>query len=104
MPGGYSARMRVGAAPPTRLDFACEAGGRALADSRPDAERLRRLSRASGGRSVDRSGLDDLPLPAAAEITVERHSSPFLPAWLWSLAAAVSLGGHWMLRRRAGLS
>jgi uncharacterized membrane protein len=103
LPGGYSARMRVGAAPPTRLDFACEAGGRALADSRPDPDRLSRIARASGGKSVSADAAPDLPLPAAAEVTIERRTSPLLPPWVWSLAAALSLGAHWVVRRRAGL-
>jgi len=104
LPGGYSARMRVGAAPPTRLDFACEAGGRAFADSRPDPERLSRIARALGGKSVTPDSLSSLPLPQALEVTVERHSSPLLPPWIWALGAALSLGGHWVVRRRAGLS
>lgn len=102
--GGYSARMRVGEAPPTRLDFACEDGGRAFADSRPDPERLERIARATGGKSVTPADVDDLPLPDATEIMVERRSSALVPPWIWSLAAALALGAHWLLRRRAGLA
>jgi uncharacterized membrane protein len=102
--GGYSARMRVGAAPPTRLDFACEDGGRAFADSRPDAARLERIARATGGKSVTPDGIGSLPLPAAAEVLVERRASALLPPWAWALAAAVLLGAHWVVRRRAGLA
>jgi len=102
--GGYSARMRVGAAPPTRLDFACEDGGRAFADSRPDAARLIRIARAAGGKSVGADAVGDLPLPPTSEVLVERRSSPLLPPWAWSLAAALLLGAHWVVRRRAGLA
>jgi uncharacterized membrane protein len=102
--GGYSARMRIGAAPPTRLDFACEDGGRAFADSRPDPARLVRIARATGGKSVLPADLGDLPLPDATEVMVERHTSPVVPPWVWSLAAALALGAHWLVRRRAGLA
>lgn len=102
--GGYSARMRVGAAPPTRLDFACEDGGRAFADSRPDAERLERIARATGGKSVTPADLADLPLPDPTEVMVERRASALVPPWVWSLVAALALGVHWLLRRRAGLA
>jgi uncharacterized membrane protein len=102
--GGYSARMRFGAAPPTRLDFACEDGGRAFADSRPDPARLERIARATGGKSVTPEEIADLPLPAATEVMVERRAAALLPPWIWSLAAAVALGAHWLLRRRAGLA
>ena len=102
--GGYSARMRLGAAPPTRLDFACEDGGRAFADSRPDPARLERIARATGGKSVTPDEIGDIPLPAATEVMVERRASALLPPWIWSLAAALALGAHWLLRRRAGLA
>ena len=102
--GGYSARMRVGAAPPTRLDFACEDGGLAFADSRPDPRRLERIARATGGRSVSPDDVSDLPLPPATEAMVERRAAALLPPWLWSLAAALMLGAHWLVRRRAGLA
>jgi uncharacterized membrane protein len=101
--GGYTAAARVGAAPPTRFDFACERGGPAWSDSRPDPERLSRLAAASGGKSVSLANIDDLPVPDPMEVAAERSSTPLLPAWAWTLAAALSLGAHWYARRRQGL-
>jgi uncharacterized membrane protein len=102
-PGGWSVLVRIGAAPPTRLDFACERGGAAWSDVRPDVERLERIAGVTGGRVVAPDQVAKLPLPPPAEIAAERHLTPLLPAWLWSLAAALSLGAHWVLRRRGGL-
>jgi uncharacterized membrane protein len=102
--GGYTARARIGAAPPTRYDFACEKGGSAWSDSRPDPERLAQIARATGGRAVTADNVRDLPLPGATEIAAERKTTPVLPTWLWTLAAAALLGVHWILRRRAGLT
>jgi len=101
--GGYSASARVGVAPPTRFDFACERGGPAWSDSRPDPERLARIARASGGRAVSVSNVTDLPVPDPIEVAAERNSVPLLPAWAWTLAASLALGGHWYARRRQGL-
>lgn len=101
--GGYSASARVGAAPPTRFDFACERGGPAWSDSRPDADRLARLASASGGKSVSLAQVNDLPVPDPIEVAAERSSVPLLPAWAWTLAASLALGGHWYTRRRQGL-
>jgi hypothetical protein len=101
--GGYSARARIGAAPPTRLDFACERGGPAWSDSRPDPKRLEQIAKATGGRAVTVQDIGDLPVPAATEVASERQTSPVLPVWLWTLLAAGSWGVHWYLRRRAGL-
>jgi hypothetical protein len=101
--GGYSARASVGAAPPTRFDFACERGGPAWSDSRPDPERLEKIAKVSGGTSVSRSSIDDLPVPEPIEVAAERSSTPLLPAWAWTLAAAFALGAHWYARRRQGL-
>jgi uncharacterized membrane protein len=101
--GGYSASARVGAAPPTRFDFACERGGPAWSDSRPDPERLARIAKASGGRAVSLTQINDLPVPDPIEVAAERSSTPLLPAWAWTLAAALGLGGHWYSRRRQGL-
>jgi hypothetical protein len=101
--GGYTAAARVGAAPPTRFDFACERGGPAWSDSRPDPERLSRLAAASGGKAVSLANIDDLPVPDPMEVAAERSSTPLLPAWAWTLAAALSLGAHWYTRRRQGL-
>ena len=50
------------------------------------------------------SALGELPLPASISVSAERHVSPALPAWVWSLIAAVLLGGHWLVRRRGGLA
>jgi hypothetical protein len=103
-PGGYEARLRIGPAPPLRFDFGCEAGGVAFADSRPDPERLERIARATDGESVAAGGDVTLPEPQATEVTVERRFTPLLPPWAWTLAAALSLGVHWVVRRQRGLA
>jgi uncharacterized membrane protein len=102
-PGGYAAWARVGAAPPARYDFACERGGEAWSDSRPDPERLVRIAEATGGSAVSAAAAARLPLPAPIRIAAERHVSPVLPPWVWTLGAALLLGLHWFARRRGGL-
>lgn len=102
--GGYAVRVGVGAAPATRHDLACEQGGSAWADSRPDNERLALISEVTAGRNVAHSDVSSLPTSAVTEVTAERHVSPLLPAWSWALLSSVLLGGHWIARRRAGLA
>lgn len=110
--GGYSAlvEMRAGAGntgekgSTTRRDFACEKGGDEWADSRPDPERLSAISAATEGRFVMADEVSQLPLPKATQVAAERHVSPILAPWAWSLLAAFSMGIHWIARRRAGLS
>jgi uncharacterized membrane protein len=101
--GGYSASARVGQAPPTRFDFACERGGAAWSDSRPDQDRLSRIAKATGGRAVSRANIGDLPVPDPIEVAAERSSVPLFPAWAWTLAASLAFGAHWYARRRQGL-
>jgi uncharacterized membrane protein len=101
--GGYTARVRIGAAPPTRHDFACERAGPAWSDSRPDPERLEAIAKATGGRAVDYASVKELPVPGSTEVDAERQVSPVLPPWVWALSASVVLGAHWVSRRRAGL-
>ena len=101
--GGYTARVSIGAAPATRFDFGCEAGGEAWSDSRPDPPRLERIAETTGGVAVTLDTIDELPLSQMAQITAERHVSPLLPAWVWTLLSALTLGVHWMLRRQGGL-
>ena len=103
-PGGYVAQTRIGNAPPTRYDFACEKGGGAWSDSRPDPDRLQRIAQATGGRAVSAERVARLPLPEATHVAAERHVSPILPSWAWSLAAATLLALHWLARRRGGLA
>ncbi|WP_437303334.1 glutamine amidotransferase [Sorangium sp. So ce388] len=88
----------------TRRDFACERGGDEWADPRPDVARLEEIARATGGASVLPPGAGSLPLPAATQVAAERHVAPLLPPWAWTLAAAVALGTHWIVRRRGGLA
>lgn len=102
--GGYTARLRVGGGEATRHDFACETGGDEWADSRPDAPRLERLAKATGGQAVDASHAASLTLPRPTIVSAERRVSPLAPAWVWSLAAAMLLGAHWIARRRSGLA
>lgn len=102
--GGYTARARIGRAPATRFDFACERGGAAWGDTRPDPERLARVAKAAGGEFVSRDKIGDLPLPPPTEVAVQREVVPLVPPWIWTLAAAIALGWHFIERRRAGLS
>ncbi len=102
--GGYTARLRVGDGEATRYDFACEAGGDEWADSRPGPAILDRLAAATGGRSVDAGGAGTLPLPKPTVVSAERRVTPVAPPWVWTLAAGVLLGAHWIARRRSGLS
>jgi uncharacterized membrane protein len=103
-PGGYSARARVGKSPPTRFDFACERGGPAWGDTRPDPNRLERIARQSGGKFVRAKDAGSLPRPAPTEVATLREVVPLVPAWVWALAASAALGWHWIERRRAGLA
>ncbi len=103
--GAYSAVLRRAQhAIPARLDFACEMGGREWADSRPDAARLRQIAAHTSGVAVGPDGVDRLPLPRAVDVIAQRHVHPLLPAWSWSLFAAMLLGAHWWSRRHGGLS
>jgi uncharacterized membrane protein len=102
--GGYTARLRVSGGTTTRYDFACEGGGDEWADSRPDAERLERLARASGGAFAFAADAGSLPLPKPTVVSAERHVTPLAPPWVWTLAAGALLGLHWVVRRRSGLA
>jgi len=102
--GGYTARLRIGDGEATRHDFACEAGGDEWADSRPGPAILERLAAATGGRSVAAADAGTLPLPKPTVVSAERRVTPVAPPWVWTLAAAVLLGAHWIARRRSGLS
>ena len=101
--GGYTAKARIGEAPPSRHDFACERGGVAWADSRPDRPRLDAIARVTGGTSVGLDGIDELPMPDATRVAAQREVAPVAPPWVWTLAAAVLLGVHWVARRNSGL-
>jgi uncharacterized membrane protein len=102
--GGYAARLRIAGGATTRYDFACEAGGDEWADSRPDPTRLERLAKANGGSFVFASQAADLTLPPPTVVSAERHVTPLAPPWVWTLAASVFLGVHWLARRRSGLA
>jgi hypothetical protein len=102
--GGYAIRVAVGAAPPTRQDIACEQGGSAWADSRPDNARLEAIAKASGGKFVDKDHTSELPRTELVKVTRERRATPLLPAWIWTLAASILLGAHWVSRRQGGLA
>lgn len=102
--GAYSAAIRLKNEPETRLDFACEAGGQSIADTRPDPVRLRRLAEANSGKSVDLAGIDSLPVPPATEVRGARRARPVLDNWIWCLFAAGFCASHWILRRMAGMA
>lgn len=100
--GGYAARVQIGKAPPTRSVFACEEGGEAWADSRPDVPRLTRIAETTGGIAVRLDTLSSLPEPASTFVAARRKSSPLLPPWLWASFAALLMSVHWILRRAFG--
>jgi len=101
--GGYSALVRVGEAPAARFDFACERGGSAWADSRPDPTRLGQLAAANGGKYFEASKIENIPRPEAAQVTTYRQVTPWLPSWVWAFGASLAVAAHWLLRRLAGL-
>jgi hypothetical protein len=101
--GGYTATVHIGSAPPARFDFACESGGPAFADSRPDAALLERISKESGGVSLRAADASRLQAPPPTHVESQRVVAPLLPAWIWALLAASGIGAHWYARRRAGL-
>lgn len=113
--GGYAASVRIGAAEPsadakanltpaTRRDFACERGGDEWADPRPDPKRLRDIAAATGGKAFDADEPLEIPLPKATIVNTHRSVAPILPAWGWTALAALLVGAHWIVRRRAGLA
>jgi uncharacterized membrane protein len=103
-PGGYAARVKVGGAPPTRHVFACEIGGEAHSDSRPDAARLETVAAALRGRFVDAADIGQLPAPERTFVLEQRSLRPVGPPYLWSLSASVMLALSWILRRARGLA
>lgn len=102
--GGYTARLKLGAGPTTRRDFACEAGGDEWADSRPDIDRLKAIASATNGSFHYADEDLALPLPKPTVVSAERHVVALAPPWAWTLISAVLLGVHWFTRRRSGLS
>jgi len=106
--GGYTATVEIShgdaEAPPTQREFACEVGGAEWADVRPDPDRLKRIAEATGGAFALAPDAAGLPLPKSTRVASERRVIPALPPWVWTLAAALMLGAHWVIRRRSGLS
>lgn len=100
--GGYAARVEVGKAPPTRSVFACEEGGEAWSDSRPDPARLSRIAEITGGVAARPNTLSSIPEPTSTFVTARRKSTPVLPPWLWATLAALFMSVHWILRRTFG--
>jgi uncharacterized membrane protein len=101
--GGYTATVHIGSSPPSRFDFACESGGPAFADSRPDVALLERISKESGGVSLRAADASNLKAPPPTHVESQRVVAALLPAWVWALLAASGIGAHWYARRRAGL-
>ena len=101
--GGYTATVRIGNAPPARFDFACERGGAAFADSRPDPALLERISKETGGVSLRAADAANIKAPPPTHVASQRLVAPLLPAWIWAFLAATGIGAHWYARRRAGL-
>jgi uncharacterized membrane protein len=102
--GAYTAKMRLAGGSTTRYDFACEAGGDEWADSRPDPGRLEDLAKATGSAFAEAAHAWSLPMPKPTVISTERRVAPLAPPWVWTLAAALLLSTHWLVRRRTGLS
>jgi hypothetical protein len=102
--GAYSALARVGEEPAARFDFACESGGTARADTRPDPVRLERLAKANGGKSVEPNAIGSLPVPPATVVHGTRLARPIVAVWILAALAACCLAINWLLRRSDGLA
>lgn len=100
--GAYAIEATSHTGATTRLDVACEAGGDEWADSRPDPDLLAALAKVTKGRALGPEDAASVPLPDPAVVSSERRVVPLAPAWLTSLAGALLLGLHWLLRRRVG--
>jgi uncharacterized membrane protein len=100
--GAYTALVRLAEQPATRFDFACEEGGAAWADTRPDHRRLADLTALNHGKVVDPSDVRSLPIPPGTQVYESREVRPVLAVWIWALLAAVGLGSKWFARRAAG--
>ena len=70
---------------------------------RPDPARLQRIARVTGGKAVTGDRIAKLPAVPNVRVAAERHVVPWLPAWSYTLGAALLLAAHWLLRRRGGL-
>ncbi len=112
-PGGYAASVQVGKqsgesgkslTPATRRDFACEKGGDEWSDTRPDLDRLTAIAKATGGVALEPERIAELPLPEPTVVSTQRKSTPIVPPWVWTTAAAALVGLHWIARRRRGLA
>jgi uncharacterized membrane protein len=101
--GAYTASARMNGGLAARIGFACEAGGAALSDSRPDSERLRRLTSVAGGYTVSADRVAELPALPSTFVDHTRTSKPLAPAWVWALVAAALLGTSWLSARSYGM-
>ncbi|MCH2110964.1 MAG: glutamine amidotransferase, partial [Polyangiaceae bacterium] len=99
--GAWLARAQVGDGPATRLFFACEKGGAAFGETRPDLPRLRELAQARGGEFLE-AGPIGFPRPKAQSVVLAKTVDELLPAWIWSLLAGLFLSLSWWFRRSAG--
>lgn len=101
--GAYMAWVRLGDELGARFDFACERGGSAWADPRPDSERLKAIAAATGGKYLEPAGISSLRRPEGVQVASYRQVTMWLRPWMWALGAALSLAAHWMTRRSLGL-
>jgi uncharacterized membrane protein len=101
--GAYTASARINGGLATRLGFACESGGAALSDSRPDSERLRKLTATTGGYTVNVDTIAALPVPQSVFVDHTRTTKPLVASWVWALLAALLLGTSWLWARSCGM-
>jgi uncharacterized membrane protein len=101
--GGYVITATLEGGTQARLDIACDRGDPALSDSRPDPDRLGRLSEFTGGSFVEVSETSKIPAPPSYFIDETRTALPIAPTWVWAAVAAGLLGLHWLAARSAGL-
>ena len=101
--GGYALVAKLESGTQARLDIACDRGGGAMADSRPDPDRLKAISEVSGAVFADYREVSRIPVPSSYFIDEARTARPLAPAWVWAVIAAALLGTHWLIARSVGL-